>query len=205
MGPHFISGPDGEQRLPKHRSQLLANFRARARSETWDLPLVIALGFLELLAGFGREDHPHQVVPKTRQAGYYVTSQPVPPHEELIAFVYDSGSAVEPFDPQKMVPRRHGHGGPLQPDLERPREALEDVPLDQIRMVGTMIKGRTISALLIVNGATFKVEIGNHVGHCVVTQITETELFLKETVQNAAGEGVERPGKSEWQILARGG
>jgi hypothetical protein len=29
------------------------NLRAETRSEAWNLPLVIALGFLELLAGFG--------------------------------------------------------------------------------------------------------------------------------------------------------
>jgi type IV pilus assembly protein PilP len=127
-----------------------------------------------------------------------VTSQPLAPHREYIPFVYNSGGAVEPFDPRRMVPRRHGDGGPKQPDLGRPREALEDFALDQIRMVGT-IKERTIVALLKANGSTFKVEVGNHLGQNfgVVTRITETELFLKETVQDAAGEWGERPAKLE--------
>jgi type IV pilus assembly protein PilP len=95
-----------------------------------------------------------------------------------------------------MVPQRQWHGGPLQPDLRRPREPLEDFPLDQIRMVGT-IKGGTIVALLKVNGSTLKAQVGNHIGQNfgVVTRITETELFLTETVQDAAGEWVERPAK----------
>jgi type IV pilus assembly protein PilP len=104
-----------------------------------------------------------------------------------------------------MVPRRDGGGGPLQRDLERAREPLEAFSLDQIRMVGT-IKDSTIVALLNANGLTFKVEVGNRVGQNfgVVTRITETEVFLKETVQDAGGEWVERPAKLELQILARG-
>jgi type IV pilus assembly protein PilP len=114
-------------------------------------------------------------------------------------------AAVEPFDPRKMVPRRDGGGGPLQRDLERAREPLEAFSLDQIRMVGT-IKDSTIVALLNANGLTFKVEVGNRVGQNfgVVTRIAETEVFLKETVQDAGGEWVERPAKLELQILARG-
>ena len=42
-----------------------------------------------------------------------------------------------------------------------------------------------------------KAQVGNHIGQNfgVVTRITETELFLTETVQDAAGEWVERPAK----------
>jgi type IV pilus assembly protein PilP len=177
-------------------------FARLCRSRKAALPLAAAA----LLAGCGASDETELRgwMNSIKQAKH-VTSQPVPPHEEFIPFVYDSGGAVEPFDPQKMVLRRRGHGGPLQPDLGRPPEPLEDFPLDQIQMVGT-IKDRTIVALLEVNGSTFKVEVGNHVGQNfgVVTRITETELFLQETVQDAAGEWVQRPAKLEL-ILCRGG
>lgn len=57
---------DGQAQI---RGKCRTNFRAEARSEARNLPLVIALGFLELLAGFRRKDHPHQLVPKMSSAG----------------------------------------------------------------------------------------------------------------------------------------
>ena len=112
------------------------------------------------------------------------TSQPVPPHDELIPFVYDSHRAIEPFDPQKMVPRRDRYIGPLQPDLGRRRGPLEDFALERTIVCG----------LVDVQGGGRK---SRWTELRCPTRITETELFLKEIVQDADGEWVERPVKFE--------
>jgi type IV pilus assembly protein PilP len=169
-----------------------------------------------LLAGCGTSDETelrgwmNSVKQSTR-----VTTQPVPPPKEFAPFVYDSAGAmgtpmVDPFDPQKILmavarqQQARASASAVKPDLERRREVLEGFPLDQIRMVGMMRQRGTNVALLETNGSTHMVRVGNYLGmnFGVVTRITETELVLKEIVQDAAGEWVERPAKLELQTVA---
>jgi len=139
-----------------------------------------------------------------------VTTQPVPPPKEFAPFVYDSGGAVEPFDPQKILmavarqQQARASASAVKPDLERRREVQEGFPLDQIRMVGMMHQGGINVALLETNGSTHMVRVGNYLGQNfgLVTRISETELLVKEIVQDAAGEWVERPAKLELQNAA---
>jgi type IV pilus assembly protein PilP len=172
---------------------------------------VLPAAAVVLLAGCGASDESelrnwmNSVKQSTR-----VTTQPVPPPKEFAPFVYDSGGAVEPFDPQKILmavarqQQARASASAVKPDLERRREVLEGFPLDQIRMVGMMRQAGTNVALLETNGSTHMVRVGNYLGQNfgVVTRITETEVLLKEIVQDAAGEWVERPSKLELQTVA---
>jgi type IV pilus assembly protein PilP len=182
-----------------------------ARRRRGARPLWACLAACALLSGCGASDEAElrgwmsSVKQSTR-----VTTQPVPPPKEFAPFVYDSGGAVEPFDPQKILmavarqQQARASASAVKPDLERRREVLEGFPLDQIRMVGMMRQGGTNVALLETNGSTHMVRVGNYLGQNfgVVTRISETELLLKEIVQDAAGEWVERPAKLELQTAA---
>ncbi|MBV8211238.1 MAG: pilus assembly protein PilP [Burkholderiaceae bacterium] len=164
-----------------------------------------------LLAGCGASDESQlrAWMSEVKQSTH-VTTQPVPPPKEFTPFVYESGGAVEPFDPQKILmavarqQQARASASAVKPDLERRREVLEGFPLDQIHMVGMMRKGGNNVALVETNGSTHMVRVGNYIGQNfgVVTRITETELVLKEIVQDAAGEWVERPAKLELQTVA---
>jgi len=81
-----------------------------------------------------------------------------------------------------------------KPDLDRRREPLEAYPLDSIKMVGVMQKGKLTYALITADQTLHQVKIGNYVGQNfgMVTQVTETEVLIKELVQDAAGDWVER-------------
>ncbi len=170
-----------------------------------------AVAAVVLLAGCGQSDETElRDWMKNVKQSTRVTTQPVPPPKEFAPFVYDSGGAVEPFDPQKILmavarqQQARASASAVKPDLERRREVLEGFPLDQIRMVGMMRQGGINVALLETNGSTHMVRVGNYLGQNfgVVTRITETELQLKEIVQDAAGEWVERPAKLELQTAA---
>lgn len=170
-----------------------------------------AVAAAALLAGCGQSDETElRDWMKNVKQSTRVTTQPVPPPKEFAPFVYDSGGAVEPFDPQKILmavarqQQARASASAVKPDLERRREVLEGFPLDQIRMVGMMRQGGINVALLETNGSTHMVRVGNYLGQNfgVVTRITETELQLKEIVQDAAGEWVERPAKLELQTAA---
>ncbi len=135
------------------------------------------------------------------------TTQPVPEPKEFSPFAYDAKSQVDPFDAQKVVmavarqQQARVSASTIKPDLDRRRETLEGFPLDQIRMVGMMRQSGNNVALLETNGATHLVRVGNYVGQNfgLITRISESELQLKEIVQDAAGEWVERPAKLELQ------
>jgi len=135
------------------------------------------------------------------------TTQAVPEPKEFAPFVYEARTQVDPFDPQKVVmavarqQQARVSASAIKPDLDRRRETLEGFPLDQVRMVGMMRQSGTNVALLETNGATHLVRVGNYVGQNfgLITRISESELQLKEIVQDAAGEWVERPAKLELQ------
>jgi len=135
------------------------------------------------------------------------TTQAVPEPKEFAPFAYEAKAQVDPFDAQKVVmavarqQQAHVSSSSIKPDLDRRRETLEGFPLDQVRMVGMMRQSGTNVALLETNGATHLIRVGNYVGQNfgLVTRISESELQLKEIVQDAAGEWVERPAKLELQ------
>jgi type IV pilus assembly protein PilP len=139
--------------------------------------------------------------------------EPVPEPKEFIPYSYESRNQIDPFDVQKVlmaVSRQQqvrATASTIRPDLDRRREVLEGYPLDQIKMVGAMRQNNVDVALLQSGGATHLVRVGNYVGQNfgLVTKISETEVQIKEIVQDAAGEWVERPAKLELQEAARGG
>jgi type IV pilus assembly protein PilP len=139
--------------------------------------------------------------------------QTVPEPKEFIPYSYESRNQIDPFDVQKIlmaVSRQQqvrATASTIRPDLDRRREVLEGYPLDQIKMVGTMRQNNVDVALLQSGGATHLVRVGNYVGQNfgLITKISETEVQIKEIVQDAAGEWVERPAKLELQEAARGG
>ena len=140
-------------------------------------------------------------------------SQPVPAPKEFTPYTYESRTLVDPFDAQKVVmavarqQQVRATASSIRPDLERRRETLEGFPLDQIKMVGTMRQKSLNVALLESGGATHMVRVGNYIGQNfgLVTRISEAEVQIKEIVQDAAGEWVERPAKLELQEAAKQG
>ena len=72
-------------------------------------------------------------------------------------------------------------------------------------MVGTLQQSGNQVALIDAAGQTFMVRRGNYMGQNfgLVTKISETEVDLKEIVQDAAGEWIERPTKLELQEAAQ--
>ena len=138
---------------------------------------------------------------------------PVAPPKEFTPYGYESRTVIDPFDPQKVVTavarqqQAHATASKIRPDLERRRESLEAFPLDDIKMVGMMRQHNVNVALLQGGGATHMVKVGNYVGQNfgLITRISESEVQIKEIVQDAAGEWVERPAKLELQEAARTG
>jgi type IV pilus assembly protein PilP len=60
-------------------------------------------------------------------------------------------------------------------------------------------------ALLKVDNLLYQVKVGDYLGqnYGKITKITETDISLREIVQDAAGEWIERPGQLQLQEKSR--
>lgn len=129
----------------------------------------------------------------------------LPPPKQFTPFVYNAKDMMDPFNPGKLMTAlanaQKRSGNALVPDPDRPREPLEAYPLDTLKMVGTLQKAGLSYALLQADKTIFRVKVGNYVGQNlgVVTSISEAAVELREVVQDAAGDWVERKAKLELQ------
>jgi type IV pilus assembly protein PilP len=120
-------------------------------------------------------------------------------------FIYAGKSTIDPYSPNKLAValaklQANSNSG-FKPDLERRREPLESYPLDTLKMVGTLEKPGLTYALLQADKTIFQAKVGNYVGQNLgmITKISDTEVELKEIVQDASGDWVERKAKLELQ------
>ena len=119
-----------------------------------------------------------------------------------------AADAVEPFSTQKLsVAIKQEVRQPnslLAAELNRRKEPLEAYPLDSMSMVGSVVKQGRPMALLRVDNLLYQVKAGDHLGqnYGKIVKITETDIALREIVQDAAGEWIERT--STLQLQERG-
>ena len=120
--------------------------------------------------------------------------EPVPLPRPYEAFTYNAFDQPEPFKPRKIETGKGSRG----PDLTRRKEALETYPLEALKMVGTLQRGRAMVGLVrATDNKVFQVRQGNYVGQNfgVITGVVEGEITLKELFQDGAGDWAERQSK----------
>ena len=126
---------------------------------------------------------------------------PIPAPKQFKPEVYASSAEVEPFSNQKLTQalkrdsnQATSNGGLVAPELLRRKEPLEAFPLDSMTLVGSIIKEGQPVALLRVDGLLYQVKVGNYLGQSYgrVVKISETEIVLREIIQDAVGEWIER-------------
>ncbi|NMG35590.1 pilus assembly protein PilP [Azoarcus sp. TTM-91] len=119
--------------------------------------------------------------------------KPLPEIKPADPVAYAAGAVAEPFRPDRLDPERRTGGG-VRPDMDRRREPLEAYPLESLRMVGVLTQGRSTQALVQADRNLYQVKVGNYMGQNfgVVTAISESEVTLRELVQDVNGDWVER-------------
>lgn len=134
---------------------------------------------------------------------------PLQPPSKFDPEPYTSIQAVEPFSNQKLAVALRQEVRQTNPllasELNRRKEPLEAYPLDSMNMVGSVGRQGQPQALLRVDQLLYQVKVGDHLGQNYgrITAIDETEIRVVETVQDAAGEWVERPTTLQLQERAR--
>lgn len=135
--------------------------------------------------------------------------KPLEPPSTFEPQAYEAMDDVEPFSPQKLsVATKQEAAQPnsmLAAEMNRRREPLEAYPLDSMVMVGSMARKDGRYALLMVDNLLHHVKRGDYLGQNFgrVIKIEETQLTLREIVQDAANEWVERITTLQLQEAAR--
>jgi type IV pilus assembly protein PilP len=135
--------------------------------------------------------------------------QPLSPPKKFNPQPYASTDGVEPFSSQKLtVALKQEARQPnslLASEFNRRKEPLEAFPLDSMTMVGSVVKNGRSYALLRVDKLLYQVKTGDYLGqnYGKIIKISETGVSLREIVQDAAGEWIERPSALELQEKGR--
>ena len=159
------------------------------------LTRLIMLGAL-LLSGCGGEEF-QDLRDFVKNAGADVRGKVDPPPElkPYEPFTYDNSLVLpDPFKPRKQE-TKSGNNGLNQPDMERHREPLEEVPLEGIKMVGYLYQAKVGHAIVrSPDGKLHRVKSGNYLGPNFgkIISVTDAEITIKEQVQDSAGDWTER-------------
>ncbi|WP_431095138.1 pilus assembly protein PilP [Polaromonas aquatica] len=127
--------------------------------------------------------------------------EPLPEPTKFSPQPYGQEGSIEPFSNQKLTQalkressQATANAALIAPELSRRKEPLEAYPLDAIVMVGSLIKVGQPVALVRIDNLIYQARVGNYLGQNYgrITKVTETDLALREIVQDAAGEWIER-------------
>ena len=135
-----------------------------------------------------------------------VNVKPLSEPKTFVPFAYGVREEPDPFDPNKLLAelaRAAATSGDnlLRPDMNRRKEFLESFPIDTMKMVGTLNKAGVNWGLIQIERAVYQVKAGQRLGQNFgrVTGVADAAISIKETVQDAGGEWVERDSKLELQ------
>ncbi len=126
---------------------------------------------------------------------------PLAEPKQFFPQAYSEDSGIEPFNSLKLTQalRRDStqlasNAALIAPEMARRKEPLESFPLDVMAMVGSLDKKGIPTALLKVDNLLYQVRVGNYIGqnYGKITRINESSIQLREIVQDATGDWVER-------------
>ena len=153
------------------------------------LPIALAV-----LAGCSSEIDDLKQFVRDSDKGLPRRIDPLPAVKPFEPFTYEGFDLPDPFKPRKLSAPREGGGGGIAPDLNRRKEPLESFPLEQLKMVGTLTQGKDTYALVRADKTLYRVKRGNYMGQNfgLITDVTDSEIKLKEIVQDSGGDWAER-------------
>lgn len=120
--------------------------------------------------------------------------EPLPEIKPYEAFAYTASTMRSPFVPS--APARNDMASAIRPDIKRPREFLEQFPLDTMKMVGTLqLQGRNYALVQGKDGLVHRVVPGNFLGQNEgrIVGVTSTRISIIEIVPDGLGGYIERP------------
>lgn len=110
-------------------------------------------------------------------------------------FRYQASDRTDPFELSRLALNESGSAHNVaQPDLHRPREPLESMPLDTLRLIGNLRRGKEAIALIQADKLIYSVRVGAHLGLDLgkVTAIHDKAVDIEEWVADSTGQWIRR-------------
>ncbi len=158
-----------------------------------------ALAAATLLAACGGDEHRElrqELAELTKDYRGQVPPLPqVRPYEPV---PYTAEGQIDPFRPERIevaqASRSSNAASKIAEHEKRLKEPLEAFPLESIQMLGTITQDKETFALVKAGPNLYRVRKGNYLGQNfgVITAIDESQISIKELVQDSGGEWVER-------------
>ncbi len=172
------------------------------------LAATIALGVLLTACG-GEEfsDLKAELKDKTKDMRGRVDPLPiVKPYEPVPYKVLDQQDPFSTTKIELVTKSASSGGGGLKPDFNRPKEPLEAYPLESLKMVGVLQQKKASFALVKADTGLFRVKVGNYVGQNfgLITTITDSQVQVRELIQDSAGDWTERQSTLQLQEVGGG-
>ena len=173
--------------------------------------LLIASSMLLSACGFGANEELPQWMARQRsqaKAKIEAISEPKP----YTPKAYNDEGSIDPYNREKLTQALRRDAGQatvnaalLAPELARRKEPLEAYPLDSMTMVGSLSKQGKPVALVRLDNLIYQVRQGQHLGQNYgrVVKVGDSELVLREIVQESSGEWVERAATLQLQERAK--
>jgi type IV pilus assembly protein PilP len=170
--------------------------------------LVIALG-LVLAACSGEEfgDLKAELKDKTKDLRGKIEPLPVvKPYEPVPYKPFDQADPFSSAKIELVTKSASSAGGGLKPDFNRPKEPLEAYPLESLKMVGVLQQRKANFALVKADTGLYRVKVGNYMGQNfgLITTITDSQIQLRELIQDAVGDWTERQSILQLQEVGGG-
>ena len=119
----------------------------------------------------------------------------LPQVPQTTEFRYQAGERADPFDLSKLSTiDPSALANSPQPDLRRPREPLETFPIDSLRLIGNLRRGKEVVALIQADRLIHIVRVGAHLGQDLgkVIAISDKTVDIDEWVEEGGGRWVRR-------------
>ena len=121
--------------------------------------------------------------------------EPMPEIKMQETFIYNSANLSDRFAPLNLKPQGSKSASGPRPDPNRRKEPLEEYPLDSLKMVGTLMRGKQVWAVIQApDGTVHRAQVGDHMGQNsgMISKIVEEKIDLIELIQGSMGDWVER-------------
>jgi type IV pilus assembly protein PilP len=173
------------------------------------LSLCILVGLLVGCGGASEEETMRWMAEERNQI--QPKAPPIPEPKQFVPQPYNNASVAEPFSNVKLTQAlkrdaaEASNSALVEPELNRPKQPLESYALDSMAFVGSMNKAGKPVALIKIDNLLYQVRPGHYLGQNFgrITQITESEITLREIVQDAGGEWMERSASLQLQEGAK--